>query len=278
MRRWFGVWPTGGDVEFGRCVYRAARSLPLAEAMISLILLRHGESVWNREGRFTGWTDVDLTDRGLAQAAAAADTLLEHGYQFDVAFTSVLQRAIKTLGVVLEKMDLMSIPVHRSWRLNERHYGALQGLSKQAVATQFGARQTQQWRRGYAIRPPALLPEDERNAAGDPRYADLRPDEIPLTESLKDTLDRLLPYWSGAIVPELARGKRVLVSAHGNSLRALVKHLDHLSESEIVDLEIPVASPLVYEFDDHLDPIRRFYLAEPDDVTAAIPAVAEEAK
>jgi 2,3-bisphosphoglycerate-dependent phosphoglycerate mutase len=246
--------------------------------MRSLVLLRHGESTWNREGRFTGWTDVGLTDRGLDQAAAAAAALLEHGYRFDVAFTSVLKRAIKTLWVVLEEMDLMWIPVHRSWRLNERHYGALQGLGKREAAKRYGATQLEQWRRGYAVRPPALLPEDERSAARDPRYAELPPHAIPLTESLADTLDRLLPYWSEAIAPELARAKRVLVSAHGNSLRALVKHLDRISEAEIVALNIPVAIPLVYELDEHLDPIRRFFLADPDELAAATRAVEEEAR
>ena len=249
-----------------------------ADGMRSLVLLRHGESIWNREGRFTGWTDVGLTDRGLDQAAAAAAALLAHGYAFDVAFTSVLKRAIKTLWVVLEEMDRMWIPVHRSWRLNERHYGALQGLHKREVAKQFGTTQLEQWRRGYAVAPPALLPEDERNAASDPRYADLGPGEIPLTESLKDTLDRLLPYWSIAIEPELARGKRVLISAHGNSLRALVKHIDRLPEAEVVNLDIPVSIPLVYELGEHLEPVRHFYLADPDELAAAVRAVAEEAR
>jgi 2,3-bisphosphoglycerate-dependent phosphoglycerate mutase len=246
--------------------------------MTSLVLLRHGESTWNREGRFTGWADVGLTNRGLEQTAGAAAALLGHGYQFDVAFTSLLKRAIKTLWVVLEEMDRMWIPVHRSWRLNERHYGALQGLSKRDAAKQFGATKLEQWRRGYADRPPALLPEDERNVASDPRYADLAPGEVPLTESLKDTLDRLLPYWSAAIAPELARGKRVLVSAHGNSLRALVKHLDRISDADIVALNIPVAVPLVYELDEHLAPVRHFYLADPAELAAAVRAVAEEAR
>lgn len=248
------------------------------DRMRSLVLLRHGESTWNREGRFTGWTDVGLTDRGISQAAAAAVALLEHGYQFDVAFTSLLKRAIKTLWIVLEQMDRMWIPVQRSWRLNERHYGSLQGLSKRDAAKQFGTDQLGQWRRGYDARPPALLPEDERSAAGDPRYADLAPHAIPLTESLKDTLDRLLPYWSEAIAPELARGKRVLVSAHGNSLRALVKHLDGVSDAAIVALDIPVAIPLVYELDEHLHAVRHFYLADPNELRAAIRSVAEEAR
>lgn len=241
------------------------------------MLLRHGESIWNRDGRFTGWTDVGLTNRGLEQAAAAAAALRAHGYTFDIAFTSVLKRAIKTLWVVLEGVDQMWIPVHRSWRLNERHYGALQGLSKRDVAKRYGSDKLEQWRRGYAVRPPALSPGDERSAANDPRYADLTPGEIPLTESLKDTLARLLPYWLEVIAPELTRGRQVIVSAHGNSLRALVKHLDRLSETEIVDLNIPVGIPLVYELDDRLEPVRHFYLADPDELAAATRAVAEEA-
>jgi 2,3-bisphosphoglycerate-dependent phosphoglycerate mutase len=246
--------------------------------MRSLVLLRHGESTWNREGRFTGWTDVGLTDRGLDQASDAAAALLAHGHAFDIAFTSVLKRAIKTLWIVLEEMDRMWIPVHRSWRLNERHYGALQGLRKQDVAKRYGATELKQWRRSYAVRPPALSPDDERSAASDPRYADLTPGEIPLTESLTDTLDRLLPYWSAVVAPELALGKRVIISAHGNSLRALVKHLDRLSETEVVDLDIPVGIPLVYELDEDLEAVRHFYLADPDALAAAIRAVADEAR
>ncbi len=246
--------------------------------MIKLVLLRHGESLWNKENRFTGWTDVGLTEKGIREAIEAGCILKKEGYVFDVAYTSVLSRAIKTLWLVLEEMDLMWIPVHRSWRLNERHYGALQGLNKAETAEKHGMEQVKLWRRGYDVRPPALTPDDPRYPGNDPRYADLNPDEIPLTECLKDTVERFLPYWHETIAPSVMAGKRALLSAHGNSLRALVKHLDHIADHEIVGLNIPTGIPLVYELEDDLTPIRSHYLGDPEAVKKATRAVAEQLK
>ncbi|MDZ7582080.1 MAG: 2,3-diphosphoglycerate-dependent phosphoglycerate mutase [Deltaproteobacteria bacterium] len=246
--------------------------------MNRLVLLRHGESIWNKENRFTGWTDVALTGQGTQEALAAGRTLKKEGYRFDSAFTSVLKRAIKTLWLVMEEMDLMWIPVYRSWRLNERHYGALQGLNKAETAARHGMEQVRIWRRSYAIRPPALAPDDERNPAKDPRYADLAPQDIPATECLKDTVERFLPYWRGSIAPEVAAGKRVLITAHGNSLRALVKYLDKLSDDDIVGLNIPTGIPLVYELADDLTPLDHYYLGDPEAVRKATRAVADQLK
>jgi 2,3-bisphosphoglycerate-dependent phosphoglycerate mutase len=246
--------------------------------MNRLVLLRHGESIWNKENRFTGWTDVALTDQGAREALAAGRTLKKEGYRFDSAFTSVLKRAIKTLWLVMEEMDLMWIPVYRSWRLNERHYGALQGFNKAETAARHGMEQVRIWRRSYAIRPPALAPDDERNPAKDPRYADLAPQDIPATECLKDTVERFLPYWRGSIAPEVAAGKRVLITAHGNSLRALVKYLDKLSDDDIVGLNIPTGIPLVYELADDLTPLDHYYLGDPEAVHRATQAVADQLK
>lgn len=246
--------------------------------MKKVVLLRHGESVWNRENLFTGWTDVDLSEKGIREAAEAGRLLRSEGYLFDQAFTSVLKRAIRTLWLALEQMDLCWIPVRNSWRLNERHYGALQGLNKVAMVDKFGAEQVQQWRRSYDIRPPALDPDDERSPARDPRYAGLAPGEIPMAECLKDTVARVLPFWHETIVPAVRSGQRVLVSAHGNSLRALVKYLDDMPEAEIVGLNIPTGIPMVYEFTDDMSPIRRYYLGDPEAARRAAEAVANQAK
>jgi 2,3-bisphosphoglycerate-dependent phosphoglycerate mutase len=227
---------------------------------MNLILLRHGESEWNRDNRFTGWTDVDLSDHGIQEAHRAADLLRGAGFTFDVAHTSVLKRAIRSLWIVLDDLDVLWLPVCRSWRLNERHYGALQGLNKQEMAKEFGDEQVMLWRRSYAVRPPALAQDDERHPRFDPRYAHLRLEELPATESLQDTLERVLPYWHESIVPELARGQKVLVAAHGNSLRALVKHLDGISDEEIPGLNIPTGVPLVYELNAELKAQRSYYL------------------
>jgi len=244
--------------------------------MKKLVLLRHGESVWNKENRFTGWTDVDLTEQGRAEAAEAGRTLKREGYVFDLAHTSVLKRAIRTLWIVLDEMDLMWIPEYWSWRLNERHYGALQGLDKAETAERHGMEQVQIWRRSYDVRPPALSPDDERHPGRDPRYRGVLPSELPLTESLKDTIARFLPYWNETIAPDVASGKRVLITAHGNSLRALVKHLDRLSDREIVDLNIPTGIPLVYELEDDLTAICRYYLGDPETLAKATAAVATQ--
>jgi 2,3-bisphosphoglycerate-dependent phosphoglycerate mutase len=246
--------------------------------MKKLVLLRHGESVWNRENRFTGWTDVDLTPRGVQEAVEAGRTLLKEGYRFDVAYTSVLKRAIKTLWLVLEQMELMWIPVFRSWRLNERHYGALQGLDKAETAARHGMDQVHVWRRSYDVRPPALAADDERSPANDPRYADLLPEQVPLTECLQDTVERFLPYWQEAIEPSVRDGRRVLIAAHGNSLRALVKYLDEVSDEEILGINIPTGIPLVYELDDDLKPIRHYYLGDPEKIEEATRAVADQLK
>lgn len=242
--------------------------------MKSLVLLRHGESVWNKENRFTGWIDVDLSERGVEEARAAGRILREHGFAFDVAFTSVLKRAIKTLWVVLEEMDLMWIPIHNSWRLNERHYGALQGLNKAETAAKHGLEQTQLWRRSYDVAPPPLALDDPRHPRYDPRYRKLRPEELPSTESLEDTVQRFLPYWHERIAPALHAGERVILAAHGNSLRALVKFLDRVSDQDIVAVNIPTGIPLVYELDDDLRPVRHYYLGDPEAVRKAIAAVA----
>jgi len=246
--------------------------------MKKLVLLRHGESVWNKENRFTGWTDVDLTDHGREEARRAGQLLREGGFAFDVAYTSVLKRAIKTLWLTLEEMDLMWIPVLNSWRLNERHYGALQGLNKAETAAKFGEAQVLAWRRSYDVPPPPLEPDDPRSPARDPRYRGLAPAEIPLTECLKDTVDRFLPYWRETIAPAVRDDRRVAIVAHGNSLRALVKYLDGMSDEAIVKLNIPTAIPLVYELDDALRPLRRYYLGDPSMAEAAAQAVANQGK
>ncbi len=243
-----------------------------------IVLLRHGESAWNRENRFTGWTDVDITEKGQQEAHEAGRLLREGGYVFDVAYTSVLKRAIRTLWVALDELDQMWIPVYRTWRLNERHYGALQGLNKAETADKFGEAQVKVWRRSYDIQPPALTTDDPRYPGHDPRYRDLDPADVPLTECLKDTVARFLPYWHETIVPAIKSGKRVLIAAHGNSLRALVKYLDNVSEAEIVELNIPTGVPLVYELDDDLKPITHYYLGDPEAVKKAQEAVANQAK
>jgi 2,3-bisphosphoglycerate-dependent phosphoglycerate mutase len=245
--------------------------------MYKLVLLRHGESEWNLANRFTGWTDVDLSPKGVEEARAAGRLLKEDGYVFDVAHTSVLKRAIRTLWITLETMDLMWIPVKISWRLNERHYGALQGLNKAETAKKFGDTQVKVWRRSYATPPPALEPDDERHPGRDPRYAGLTKDLLPLTEALKNTVERFLPYWHDAIVPDIKAGKRVLVAAHGNSLRALVKHLDRISSDDIVGLNIPTGIPLVYELDEEIRPIKSYYLGDPEAAKKAAEAVAKQA-
>jgi len=242
--------------------------------MPTLVLLRHGESTWNKENRFTGWTDVDLSERGRQEAAEAGRLLKAGNYIFDMAFTSVLKRAIRTLWVTLDALDLMWIPVTKSWRLNERHYGALQGLNKAETAAKHGDAQVKIWRRSYDIPPPPLTTDDERYSGRDPRYAGLPPGEIPLTESLKDTVARFLPYWHETIAPAVKSGRRVIIAAHGNSLRALVKYLDDVPDDEIVELNIPTGIPLVYELDDSLRPIRHYYLGDPEAAARAAAAVA----
>ncbi len=246
--------------------------------MIKLVLLRHGESTWNLDNRFTGWTDVGLSERGIKEAHEGAKMLKEEGYTFDVAFTSVLKRAIQTLWLVMEDMDLMWIPVNRSWRLNERHYGALQGLNKLETAAKHGDEQTLIWRRSYDIPPPALEADDERFPGREPRYGNLTKDELPLTECLKDTVNRFLPYWNDTIVPVLRKGKKVIIAAHGNSLRALVKHLDSIPDNEIVKLNIPTGVPLIYELDDDMKAIKHYYLGDPEEIKKRTQAVANQGK
>ena len=246
--------------------------------MSRLVLLRHGESLWNKENRFGGWTDTDLSEKGIAEAKGAGQVLKENGYSFDVAFTSVLKRAIRTLWIVLDVMDLMWIPVYRSWRLNERYYGALQGLNKSETAAKFGEEQVLIWRRGYDVRPPSLEKTDERYPGNDPIYKDLDEKNLPLTESLKDTYNRFLPYWQEMIAPTIKSGKRVIISAHGNSLRALVKYLDNISDEGIVKLNIPTGIPMVYELDESLKPLKSYYLADPEEVEKAIKAVVSQGK
>jgi 2,3-bisphosphoglycerate-dependent phosphoglycerate mutase len=246
--------------------------------MKTLVLLRHGQSLWNKENRFTGWVDVPLSDEGSAEAKNAAKLIHDAKLDFDVAYTSVLKRAIKTLWIVLEDLDRMWIPVTRNWRLNERMYGALQGLNKTETAERHGEAQVKIWRRSYDVPPPAMTKDDERWPGRDPRYAKLAPNEIPLTESLKDTIARFLPYWQSDIAPAVKRGERVLIAAHGNSLRALVKHLDGVSDKDIVELNIPTGIPLVYELDDDLRPLRHYYLGDPEAATRAADAVASQGK
>jgi len=246
--------------------------------MYKVVLLRHGESVWNKENLFTGWTDVDLSEKGVEEAHTAAKLLSEGGFTFDIAFTSVLKRAIRTLWIVLDDMDLMWIPVVRSWRLNERHYGDLQGLNKAQTAAKFGEEQVHVWRRSYDTPPPALSRDDERYPGKDRRYAHMPTDEVPLTECLKDTVERFLPYWVDAIVPVIKEGKKVVIAAHGNSLRALVKYLDNISDEEIPGLNIPTGVPLVYELDQDMHPIKHYYLGDQAAVEAAINAVKNQAK
>ena len=246
--------------------------------MSKLVLMRHGESQWNLENRFTGWTDVDLTDLGREQARKAGQMLKDQGYEFDIAFTSVLKRAIRTLWIALDAMDAMYLPVHNNWRLNERHYGALQGLNKAETAAQYGDEQVLIWRRAYAIAPNPLALDDPRHPKFDPRYARLSAQQLPATECLKDTVERVLPFWDETIAPAIRAGRRVMISAHGNSLRALIKHLDHVSEEDIVHLNIPTGQPLVYELDKDLRPIRHYYIGDPAEIAAAMAAVQAQGK
>jgi 2,3-bisphosphoglycerate-dependent phosphoglycerate mutase len=243
--------------------------------MPKLVLLRHGESDWNRENRFTGWTDVDLSTQGVAEARAGGKLLKSEGYAFDQAFTSVLKRAIRTLWIALDELDRLWLPVEKSWRLNERHYGALQGLNKAEMAAKFGEQQVLVWRRSYDVPPPALATDDQRYEGRDPRYAGVK---VPLTECLKDTVARVVPYWEGTIAPAVRAGKRVLVAAHGNSLRALVKHLDGIGDAEIVKLNIPTGIPLVYELDERLKPLKHYYLGDPDEVARRTAATVAQGK
>ncbi len=246
--------------------------------MKKIVLVRHGESSWNKENRFTGWTDVDLTEKGREEAKKSGEILKKSGFTFDIAFTSVLKRAIRTCWIIQEQMDLLWIPVERSWKLNERHYGALQGLNKSETAEKYGNDQVHIWRRSYDIPPPVLTKDDERYAGFDPRYKDLTDKELPLTESLKTTVDRFLPYWFEKIVPQINDDKKVIIVAHGNSLRALVKHLDNVSDSEISELNIPTGIPLIYELDDNLKAIKSYYLGDQDEVEKASQAVANQGK
>jgi 2,3-bisphosphoglycerate-dependent phosphoglycerate mutase len=246
--------------------------------MYKLVLVRHGQSVWNLENRFTGWTDVGLTEQGRAEALEAGRLLKEGGYVFDVAYTSVLRRAIQTLWIILEEMGLEWIPVTNAWQLNERHYGNLQGLNKAEMAEKFGEEQVHIWRRSYDVPPPLLELKDERHPKFDPRYASLTPEQLPASESLKLTLERVLPYWHAELAPVIKSGKRVIIAAHGNSMRALVKYLDNISESEIPGLNIPTGVPLIYELDDELKPIKNYYLGDPEDAAKKAAAVANQAK
>ena len=246
--------------------------------MYKLVMMRHGESQWNLDNRFTGWTDVDLTDNGREEALRAGRLLKEEDYEFDLAYTSVLKRAIRTLWIALDAMDRMYLPVRSSWRLNERHYGALQGLNKAETAARFGEEQVLVWRRAYAVAPEPLELDDPRHPRFDARYAGLAPAELPRTECLKDTVARVLPYWHDAIAPTIRAGKRVLVAAHGNSLRALIKYLDNVSDEDIVGLNVPTARPLVYELDAGLKPIRHYYLGDAAEIASAMAAVAAQGK
>ncbi len=246
--------------------------------MYKIVLLRHGESIWNQENRFTGWTDVDLSERGRTEAKRAGEVLRSEGFGFDIAFTSVLKRAIRTLWYVQDELDLMWIPTIKAWQLNERHYGALQGLNKAETAAQFGDEQVLVWRRSYDTPPPLLSPDDERYPGRDPRYAGLGQEQLPLTESLKETVARVIPYWHAEIAPVIRSGRRVIVAAHGNSLRALVKFLDNLSEEAILQLNIPTGVPLVYELNAQLQPLRNYYLGDPAEIAAAAAAVAAQGK
>ena len=246
--------------------------------MFKLVLIRHGESTWNQENRFTGWTDVDLNAKGLGEAKSAGQLLKKEGYTFDRSFVSVLKRALRTNWMILDELDELWIPVQLSWRLNERHYGSLQGLNKAETAAKFGEDQVHIWRRSYDVPPPALEKSDERFPGHDPRYKDVPEAELPLTECLKDTVDRVLPYWHNEISPAVKRGEKVLVTAHGNTLRALVKYFDNLSEQEVLALNIPTGIPLVYELDDNLKPIRHYYLGDQEAIAAAAAAVASQGK
>ena len=246
--------------------------------MHKIVLLRHGESAWNKENRFTGWTDVDITDVGREEARRAGRLMKEAGLDFDIAFCSVLKRAVRTLWIALDEMDRMWLPVRNSWRLNERHYGALQGLNKAETAAKFGDEQVLLWRRSYDVPPPALERSDPRHPSNDRRYSGLSPSELPLTECLKDTVARFVPYWTDTIAPEVKAGKRVIIAAHGNSIRALVKYLDNISDEDIVGLNIPTGMPLVYELDASLKPLKHYYLGNAEDVAAAAQAVANQAK
>jgi len=246
--------------------------------MYRLVLLRHGESLWNKENKFTGWTDVDLSEKGQKEAAKAGEYLKKEKIEFDIAFTSVLKRAIRTLWITLDKLDQMWIPVERSWLLNERHYGALQGLNKSETAAKYGEEQVLVWRRSYSTPPPVLTKDDPRFPGNDQRYSSLKEEELPLTESLKETVARVVPYWQKTISPLIKAGKKVIIAAHGNSLRALVKHLDNISEEEIVKLNIPTGMPLIYELDENLVPIKKYYLGDPDEVAKAMAAVANQGK
>ena len=246
--------------------------------MKKLVLMRHGESTWNLENRFTGWKDVDLTERGVEEARRAGRLLLDQGFDFDLAFTSLLTRAIRTLWLVQEEMDRRWIPVTKHWRLNERHYGALQGLNKAETAAKFGDQQVLVWRRSYDVPPPALTGDDERSPAYDSRYAALLPEELPVTECLKDTVLRVVPYWQMEIAPQIRAGRQVIIAAHGNSLRALIKHLDHVSDDAIVGLNIPTAVPLVYELSDDLKPLRNYYLGDQSAVAKVQAAIANQGK
>ena len=246
--------------------------------MIKLVLLRHGESTWNKENKFTGWTDVDLSEKGMAEAGQAGATLKREGYVFDLAYTSVLKRAVRTLWIAMDEMDLMWIPVKNSWRLNERHYGALQGLNKSETAKKYGDDQVLIWRRSYDIPPPALKKSDPRYPGREAKYADLKPEQLPLTESLKDTYRRCLPYWHKTIAPSVRSGKKVIIAAHGNSLRALVKYFDHVGDEEIVGLNIPTGIPLVYELDKDLKKLKSYYLADQADLERAQKAVMQQGK
>jgi len=243
-----------------------------------VVLLRHGESTWNKENRFTGWTDVDLSEKGLEEAKRAGHILKEGGYSFDIAYTSVLKRAVRTLWITMDIMDLMWIPVVRSWRLNERHYGALQGLNKAETAAKFGEKQVLVWRRSYDVPPPALEKNDDRYPGKDLRYKDLESCDIPCTESLKDTVARFVPYWNDVVSPTIKSGKKVLIAAHGNSIRALVKHLDGISDEEITQLNIPTGVPLVYELDSKMQPIKHYYLGNPEEIAKAMESVANQGK
>ena len=243
-----------------------------------LVLLRHGESIWNKENLFTGWTNVDLSDTGIEEADRGAKDLKEAGFTFDLAFTSVLKRAIRTLWIVQDELDLIWIPVIRDWRLNERHYGALQGLNKAKTAKKYGPEQVHIWRRSYDVPPPPLSADDPRNPRFDPRYRDVDPLLLPVTECLKDTLERVMPYWNDVIIPSIKGGKKVIIAAHGNSLRALVKHLDHISDEDITGLNIPTGIPLVYELDEDCRAIRHYYLGDPEAAKAAAEKVAKQAK
>jgi 2,3-bisphosphoglycerate-dependent phosphoglycerate mutase len=246
--------------------------------MKKLVLLRHGESTWNKENRFTGWTDVDLTPKGVEEAQNSGRLLREGGFTFDIAYTSVLKRSIRTLWIVLDELDQMWIPVNLTWRLNERHYGALQGLNKLETALKYGEEQVQIWRRSYNVRPPALTPEDERYPGFDPRYRNLEREDIPLTECLQDTVARFLPYWNETIAPHVQSGQRIIIAAHGNSLRALVMYLDNLSEQDVMKLNIPTGVPLVYELDEDLKPVRSYYLGDQAEIEQAMQVVANQGR